>query len=627
MIGKSKKDLEQSVNDGTLEKKQKRKDKVLHKKTEKKSDKKEDKKLEKGINKKEDKKSEKKVKKIIDKKFENEKDKEKDKKVRRKLQINFGIVAVVLIILFSFAITPVTLQNDTFYTIKVGESISKYGVDMKDHFSWHEDFPYTYPHWLYDLITYYIYSVFGMTGIYVCTCMLSVILGLTIYFVNSKLTKNQVVSFIITIATMYILKPYIAARAQLVTFILFAFTIYFIEQFLNTKKKRYALGLLIIPLSIANLHVAVWPFYFVLFLPYIAEYLLEILAEIVFYQKIKVKMLKIRIDILMDLGKTEKAEKLKLELKQLEEKIDRVKIKRTKELQNPYKIKITKNPAVKWLIVIMIIAAFTGLLTPLGDTPYTYLSKTMKGNTTQNINEHLPTVLSNETEIICIFILFLAILMFTKIKIRLSDLFMLGGLSYLMLTSRRQVTMLVIIGSVILVRLITEFMESYDKGVTERMKNVASRWISVIIMVIIVSALSYYHIKEKSDDEYIDEKSYPVQACDYILENIDLGKAKFYNEYNYGSYMIFRGIPVFIDSRADLYAPEFNGAKADIFMTFMNTSTISTYYEDTFDKFDITHVICEKNSKVNMLIEKSNDEDYKELYKDDYFVIYERVNV
>ena len=54
------------------------------------------------------------------------------------------------------------------------------------------------------------------------------------------------------------------------------------------------------------------------------------------------------------------------------------------------------------------------------------------------------------------------------------------------------------------------------------------------------------------DDSFVDESSYPVQACDYILENIDLENARFYNEYNYGSYMLFRGIPVFIDSRADL---------------------------------------------------------------------------
>ena len=86
------------------------------------------------------------------------------------------------------------------------------------------------------------------------------------------------------------------------------------------------------------------------------------------------------------------------------------------------------------------------------------------------------------------------------------------------------------------------------------------------------------------DDSYIDESTYPVQACDYILNNIDLGQARFYNEYNYGSYMLYRGIPVFIDSRADLYAPEFSGKQDDIFMDFIETSNISKFYEDTFEK-------------------------------------------
>ena len=89
--------------------------------------------------------------------------------------------------------------------------------------------------------------------------------------------------------------------------------------------------------------------------------------------------------------------------------------------------------------------------------------------------------------------------------------------------------------------------------------------------------------------------------------------------------MLFRGIPVFIDSRADLYAPEFSGKADDIFMDFINTSSIGTFYEDTFEKYGITHVITYENSKMNMIITKTNDPHYKELYKDDYFVVYERV--
>ena len=564
------------------------------------------------------------------KKKENKKSSNKDKLKNRKINsaVVFTIMAIIAISIISIALTPVTLQNDTFYTIKIGEHISKYGIDMQDPFSWHENLGYTYPHWGYDLITYYIYSAFGMTGIYVATCILSAILGITIYIVNTKLVKNRVLSFLITIGAMYVIRGYIAARAQLVTFILFALTILFIEKFLETKKKRYAVALIIIPIIIANIHLAVFPFYFILYLPYIAEYIIAILGEIVIYRKLKIQKIKLKIKRLSKDNKNqEKVEKLKEDLNKLNEKVDKIKIKRSKILQNPYKIKLTKNDNVKWLILIMVICIFTGLLTPLGDTPYTYLFKTLQGNTTQNINEHLPMTLIDESEACCCLILFLAPLIFTKVKIRLSDLFMIGGLCILMLSSRRQVTMFVIVGSVILNRLITQLIVIYnDEKHIENMEKRATSIIGVLIISILTLCLTYYLAKDKVDDKYIDESSYPVQACDYILKNIDLGKARFYNEYNYGSYMLFRGIPVFIDSRADLYAPEFSGKSDDIFMDFIETSGIAKFYEDIFKKYDITHVITYENSKMNMIIEKTKDPNYKQLYKDDYFVVYERLS-
>ena len=544
----------------------------------------------------------------------------------KSLEIRFIIIAVILISIFCIALTPVTFQNDTYYTIKIGEHIVEYGIDMQDPFSWHENLGYTYPHWLYDLLTYLIYSISGFTGIYITTCILSVILGLSIFFVNRKLVKNDFMSFIVTIGAMYLLKPYIAARAQLVTFILFLFTVYFIECFLSPKKLRYAVGLVIIPILIANLHSAVFPFYFVLYLPYIAEYLIACISEIVIYKKIKIFNLIRKIKKLENKNiNNEKLENLKKQLNELEIKIDKVKVKRTKELKSPYKIKMEKNKNVKWLILILVICIFTGLLTPLGTTPYTYLFKTMQGNTTQNINEHLPMTLATDTDIICTLIIFLAILIFTKAEIRLCDLFMLGGLCYLMLASRRQVSMFAIIACIILNRLVLEIDRIYTGNtIKEASKAMASK-VGLILTTIIMLILSMYFAKDKFDDKFIDEDQYPVKACDFILENVDLGQAKFYNEYNYGSYMLFRGIPVFIDSRADLYSPEFSGKKDDIFMDFINTSSINDFYEDTFEKYGITHVICFRTSKVNMLITKTHDENYNKLYEDNRFIIYERV--
>ena len=389
-----------------------------------------------------------------------------EKKTKISSNVKFTILAVVLIAIFCIAITPVSLQNDTFYTIRIGEHITQNGIDMQDPFSWHEDLAYTYPHWLYDLLTYFIYDAFGLQGIYIVTCILSAILGITIYFTNTKLAKNKPFSFLITIGVMYLIRDYIAARAQLVTFILFVLTILLIEKFLETKKKRYAVGLVIIPILIANLHLAVFPFYFVLYLPYIGEYILALLAEMLIYKKIKIAIIKLRIKMLSKNDKNkEKIEKLQKQLKVLEERVDKVKVKRTKELQNPYKIKLNKNNNVKWLILVMIICIFTGLLTPLGDTPYTYLVKTMQGNTTQNINEHLPMTLAKDIPTMCTLVLFLAILIFTKVKIRLSDLFMLGGLCYLMLMTKRQFTMFALICSVILNKMIVELVKTDRKSV------------------------------------------------------------------------------------------------------------------------------------------------------------------
>ncbi len=555
---------------------------------------------------------------------------EKMKKNKISQETKFTILAMLLICIFSIAICPVKMQNDTFYTIKIGEHINQSGIDMKDPFSWHEGLDYTYPHWLYDLCTYYIYSAFGMQGIFIATCILSCVLGISLYLVSSKLTKNKIISFIITIGAMYVLKPYIAARAQLVTFILFIWELYSIEKFLESKKIRYAIFLIGISILIANLHVAVWPFFFVIFLPYIAQYLIAIISDIIFYSKIQEFVLKQEIKRLEKnkaKGKKveEKLEKLNEKLRKLEELKAKIKIKREGTNKSPYKIKITKNDNVKYLIIIMIICALTGILTPLGDTPYTYLYKTMKGNTTQNINEHLPMQLAENTEAMCIIIIFLAILIFTKTKINLSDLFFLGGLSYLMLKTRRQLTMFTIIGTVILAKMLVTMLKEYKIDSNKWIEIILSPLVTAFIIILFV-LVSTKMIKPKVHQKYISETSYPVEACEYILENIDIGKAKFYNEYNYGSYMLFKGIPVFIDSRADLYAPEFSGLEDDIFMDFINTSSIGTYYEDTFEKYGITHVITYKDSKMNNIIKKTEDKNLKQIYEDKSFTIYERLN-
>ena len=390
---------------------------------------------------------------------------------------------------------------------------------MKDHFSWHEDLEYTYPHWLYDVGTYLVYQlgenigIGGFTAIYILTVLLSITLGLVIYMACVKISKHHITSFLI-------------------------------------------------------------------------------------------------IEIEKSHDKSEKSAE--------------------KRRNNPYKIVIEKQDAVKWLILIMVICAFTGLLTPLGDTPYTYLSKTMEGNTMDNISEHQPLTLINNMEMIICIILVLGLITFTDTKIKLCDLFMLGGLLYLSFMSRRQVSMFDIIGGIIFARIVASFFDKYDVGGEEKLLKSINTIYGKAITILVVILISFNILKPKLDDKFVDENTYPVKASDYIIENVDLSTMKIYNEYNYGSYLLFRGIPVFVDSRADLYTPQFNGEKnddgkyegKDIFSDYINTSNIGVYYENKFGEYDITHVLIRKNSKLNMFI--SRNDKYIELYGDNNFVFYQR---
>lgn len=563
----------------------------------------------------------------------------------KNVKIRFNVLAIICIILFSFSLAPVTLQNDTYYTIKIGEHIINEGIDMQDPFSWHENLPYTYPHWAYDTATYLIYNLGQHTGIhdggmlfiYITTVILACVLGVLLYITITHLSKNNLISFVLTMFAMYLLKDFIAARAQLVTFILFVLTVLFIEKFLETKKKRYFIGIILISIVIANVHCAVWPFFFVLFLPYVAEY---IIASILDFNVIGKSMVKYREDNIHSLEKkiakekdeekknilVKKLEEAKEILEKTKEKSVKIKVKEDEKRANPFRIKIEKNSAAKWLILLMIICAFTGLLTPIGDTPYTYLIKTMQGNTTKSISEHQPLTLYNDKATMIVLALVLGTLIFTDVKVKLSDLFMIGGLIFLSFMSRRQVSLLILIGVPIFAKWINYIICKYDKKGFQKITKFVTTFVGKIIILIIVACLSLSYITPKKDNKFIDDKKYPVAAADWMLENLDVKNIKLYNEYNYGSYLLFRGIPVFIDSRADLYAPEFNKKDGEegrnIFSDYINISAIGTYYETKFEKYGITHVIVVNNAKLNLFLSRSDK--YKQLYKDDSFVIYER---
>lgn len=549
--------------------------------------------------------------------------------IKKKNHVFFNIMAMICIVLYCAAVSPKTLQNDTYYTIKIGEYIAENGISdlTEDPFSWH-NLPYTYPHWLYDFGMYLIYNNYGHLGIYLSTIIFASLLGLSLYILCNKVSKNKVISMIFTIGAIYLMKDFITARAQLVTFLLFTLTVYSIEMFLETHKKRYAVYLIIIPLLLANLHCAVYLFYFVLFLPYIAEFLLLTIIDWDLDERLFYLIFK----LLKKIIKAEKAQdKFDRVMENIKLNISKRKQKREILKANPYKVIVKKDKFVLMLIVVMLIGALMGLLNPVKFNAYTYLYKTVQGNTTDSINEHQPLILIYDKVFLMSLILFLSILIFTDTKIKLSDLFMLTGLIYLTFKTKRQVSMYALFCAPIAVKLISSMFEKYDNKTCDKLLKFGSSLFGIIVIVSSFVMGCTKIIEPKLHEDYVHIGDYPVEAAEWILSNLDVKNIKLFNQYNYGSYLLFKGIPVFIDSRADLYAPEFNEDKdngiegRDIFNDALGIDGLSENYKVKFPEYGVTHIIVYADAKLGMILK--SDPDYSILYDQNNFIIFERLNV
>lgn len=470
------------------------------------------------------------------------------------------IVSFITLTILCIITTPIVFQNDTFYTIKIGKYILTNGIDMLDHFSMH-NLPYTYPHWLYDVLISLIYSLKGFTSLYIFNIFCFIIISyLMFYFINKNI-KSKFISLIFTILSILILSSYITTRAQVISYIVFILEYIFITNYLKKPNKFYLFGLIILSSILCNIHVAVWPFYFIVFLPYIAEY---IIAKL-FKRKTIFKF-----------------------------------------------IEINENKNTKYLIITMFLSIIPGFLTPIKDTPFTYLIYTMMGNSQSFIQEHLPPDIPKLIILISFSLIIILLSVINKIKAH--QLFFVLGLSFMAFSSDRHIALYTIFIFPILADLFNQIFIKINIDIDNYTLKYLLSNIGIIILTIILLILTGLFIYFNKDEKYYSKEDYPIQATNFILNNLDYKNIKLLNEYNYGSYLLFYDIPVFIDSRADLYTKEFNH-KQDIFQDYMDKD-----YNCIIKKYNITHIISQKDSNLYSFIKNHN---YNIIYEDKYFIVCE----
>lgn len=225
------------------------------------------------------------------------------------------------------------------------------------------------------------------------------------------------------------------------------------------------------------------------------------------------------------------------------------------------------------------------------------------------IGEWQPSSLANNGPLIIWLLLFLFVVMFFQLRVGITRILMLLILIYLAFAHLRHTELMALAVPLLLQDALTEnpFKRCWVKmfGWAERIWPVAVPVAMIFSVTLAVSCLaaasrSRSHDADKFTPEAAVNWSQSRQLCGQVL-----------NSYNFGGYLIFRGIAPFIDGRLELYGEAF----VDRYFTLENLPSL-------LDEYHITWTIFEPSNPRNILLDQMPG--WHRVYADDQAQIHVR---
>lgn len=468
------------------------------------------------------------------------------------------LFVLCLFIAFIYGIS-FKVMNDGFWHIKVGEYIVKNKtIPHYDIFSWYgtaNHLKWTSHEWLFGIIAYLVYSIDGFLSASIFMAILNTLISFMLYKLLKLRSKNKWIALLGM--SSYIVM--FGSETSLAYRPIVVSLLLILITCVVLEKCKYIAALMVVVLGI-NIHGGVYPIYIIVFAYYTLfknyKYFIAVLASIFI---------------------------------------------------NPYIYGI-----------------------------YLYTIRSMNEMNLQKryINEWKITQIYDLKFSLLIIIFIVFVYIFGKAKLK--DILFSGSFIILALTSVRQIVFLPVLALPIICPYIkpalNEFIGKYiiDNRALKYIQFKVSFFRGNLIKNIIIIALElilimpnvlycYDFFKDGTPIFKIRTSDCPVYAVDYINKHPEIKYSHLLSHYNDSQYLIFRGIPTFVDSRADLFLPSFN-KDTNAFYDFMH-SFIDLYNpQDLINKYNIRYILVNKSYSIYDIIK--NYENLSVVYDDSNYCIF-----
>lgn len=200
----------------------------------------------------------------------------------------------------------------------------------------------------------------------------------------------------------------------------------------------------------------------------------------------------------------------------------------------------------------------------------------------------------------------------------LPDLLLFLGAGAAGLVSRRHIALFAIAATPVIARALTEAVRdspAYAILCQPRAEDIgpAKAWLNRSILVAGIAAMLSWKASVLARNDAAIAEKFPVSAVDY-LQRAGMSGARGFNSYGWGGYLIWRGLPVFIDGRADVHG--------ELVDEYLDTFHLREKWRDPLARHAIEYVLIEKESALSTLLASSADWDLT--YSDQLARIYVR---
>lgn len=210
-------------------------------------------------------------------------------------------------------------------------------------------------------------------------------------------------------------------------------------------------------------------------------------------------------------------------------------------------------------------------------------------------------------------VLGMVVFRFSRRRAGWTDLLLFGGTAAAGLLSARHIPLFALAAVPIVARHAqsslagTRLRALLYPDVAEKQPSSPQQWLNgTLLLLALLAAVLWTGQKVMNNDTAIAAR-YPVKAVDY-LQSSGLAGQPGYNSYNWGGYLIWRGVPVFVDGRADVYGDNF-------LFYYLQAFEARPNWREPLAQYDVQYVLMERGSTLTTLL--LADGTWRIAYEDD----------